>query len=110
MLPLNLAAAAVFCSALVVFLTRAFPFLLFTKRKPPRVLAFIEKYIPPLVMAILLVYCFRAVDFTAPPYGIPALASLLATTLLHLWKSNALVSIFSGTALYMVLIRLCQGK
>jgi len=61
-------------------------------------------------MAILLVYCFRSVDFTAFPYGIPALASLLATTLLHLWKSNALVSIFSGTALYMVLIRLCQGK
>jgi branched-subunit amino acid transport protein AzlD len=105
-LPLKTAVIAVFASALVVLLTRALPFLLFAKRKPPAILRFIEKYIPPMVMAILLVYCFKSVDFTGFPFGIPSLAALALTVVLHVWKGNAMISILSGTVLYMVLIKL----
>lgn len=105
MLPLKAALVATFCSGLAVFLCRAFPFLVFTKRKPPRILSFIEQYLPPMVMAILLVYCFRSTDFTTPPFGLPGMAALALTTVLHLWKGNPMVSILSGTILYMILIR-----
>jgi branched-subunit amino acid transport protein AzlD len=106
MLPLKTVFIAIAGSALVVFATRAFPFVLFTKRKPPAILRFIEKYIPPMVMAILLVYCFKSVQFTAFPFGIPSLAALALTVALHVWKGNAMLSIVSGTVLYMALIKL----
>jgi branched-subunit amino acid transport protein AzlD len=40
------------------------------------------------------------------PYGIPALAGVAMSVLAHRWKHNALLSIFSGTAVYMILTRL----
>ena len=35
----------------------------------------------------------------------PYLAGIAVTALLHLWKSNALLSIAGGTAVYMVLVQ-----
>lgn len=105
-LTLEQALIAALISALVIFLTRAFPFLLFSKREPPAIIRFIEKYIPPMVMAVLLVYCFKDVNFSASPFGLPELIALSVTVFLHLWKSNSMLSIFGGTILYMVLIRL----
>jgi branched-subunit amino acid transport protein AzlD len=37
--------------------------------------------------------------------GFLALAASLFTALVHLWKRNTLLSIFGGTALYMILMR-----
>ena len=108
MTPLPLAAAliATGISALIVFATRAFPFLLFSYRDPPRIITFIEKYIPPMIIAILVVYCFKDIEFTSRPWGLPSVIALGATAILHVWKRNAMVSIFGGTLLYMALSRL----
>jgi Predicted branched-chain amino acid permeases (azaleucine resistance) len=97
--------AATFVSALVIAATRAFPFVLFSRRDPPRIIIFIEKYIPPMVMAILVVYCLKDVKFTSQPWGVPSLAALALTVILHLWKRNPMISIFGGTILYMILSR-----
>ena len=102
-LSLNAAILATVVAALVIFATRLFPFALFSRRQPPPLLRFIEKYIAPMIMAILLVYCLKGVDFTAKPYGLPHLAALAVTVASYLWKRNAMVSIFGGTALYMIL-------
>ena len=108
MTPLPLAAAliATGISALIVFATRAFPFILFSYRDPPRIITFIEKYIPPMIIAILVVYCFKDIEFTSRPWGLPPVIALGATAILHVWKRNAMVSIFGGTLLYMALSRL----
>ena len=108
MTPLTLKAAliATIISALVVFLTRAFPFIVFSYRDPPRIISFIEKYIPPMIMAVLVVYCFKDVEFASRPWGLPSIIALGTTALLHLWKRNAMISIFGGTLLYMALSRL----
>ena len=93
-------------SALIIILERAFPFLIFAKRKPPKIISFIEKCIPPLIMACLLVYSLKDINFLAGPANyLPAIISLAVTVALHLWKDNSLLSIFGGTILYMVLIR-----
>ena len=102
-LTLSQALIATLVMALIIFATRAFPFVLFSKREPPRILQFIEKYIPPMVMAILIIYSIKSVQFAKAPHGIPELAAIAVTVLLHLWKNNSMVSIFGGTALYMVL-------
>jgi branched-subunit amino acid transport protein AzlD len=100
------AVIAAFVSAAVIFATRAFPFALFSRREPPVILRFIEKNIPPLVMAILLVYCLKSVRFTQSPFGVPELAALAVTAAAHLWKGNPMLSIFGGTAVFMLLCRL----
>lgn len=91
---------------LITFATRAFPFVWFKHRRPPAYLEYLQRYIPPMVMTILVFASYKDIDFTSAPYGIPALAAGVLTALLHLWKRNVLVSIAGGTALYMLLVRL----
>ena len=102
-LSLHAALLATLVSALVIFATRLFPFALFSKGEPPRILRFIEKYIPPMIMAILLVYCFKDVDFASRPFGLPQIIALAVTVATYLWKSNSMISIFGGTIVFMVL-------
>lgn len=105
-LTLNQILIATVISAAVIFATRAFPFVLFSKKDPPAIIRFIEKYIPPMVMAVLLVYCFKDVNFASNPFGLNEIIALYVTIMLHLWKSNSMISIFGGTIIYMILIRL----
>ncbi len=96
---------AILAMTAVTILCRAAPFLFFMRRRPPPVVDFLQVYIPPMIMTILVLASYKGLSFSAWPYGIPELAAGLAVAGLHLWKRNALVSIFGGTALYMVLIR-----
>ncbi|MBQ9494959.1 MAG: AzlD domain-containing protein [Treponema sp.] len=105
-LALSSALAATAICALIIFATRAFPFALFSHREPPRIIRFVEKYIPPMVIAILVVYCFKDVRIAAKPWGIPSFCATGATVLLHVWKRNPMISIFGSTALFMILSRL----
>ena len=105
-LTLNQILIATIVSAAVIFATRAFPFVLFSKKDPPQIIRFIEKYIPPMIMAILLVYCMKDVNFVKSPFGLPQTLSLALTIILHLWKNNSMLSIFGGTIAFMVLQRI----
>ena len=90
----------------VTFLTRALPFLLFARgEKPPRVVLYLGRVLPPAIIAMLIVYCVRGVTFAAPAGWVPTLLAGLAAVLLHLWKGNDLISIFGATGLYMVLVQ-----
>ncbi len=89
--------------ALVILATRAFPFVLFSRRDPPKAIRFVERFIPPMVMAVLVVYCLKDIPWTIWPSGIRELAALAFVVVLHLWKKNAMLSIFGGTAFYMIL-------
>ncbi len=108
MTPLNEVLLAIVLMALTIFATRAFPFVLFSRRDPPAVIRFVEKYIPPMVMAVLVVYCLKDIRWSVWPSGIREIVSLAAVVVLHLWKKNAMLSIFGGTALFMLLINLFQ--
>lgn len=105
-LSLNAALITTLVAALVIFATRLFPFALFSKREPPLILRFVEKYIPPMIMAILLIYCLKDVNFAARPFGLPQLIALLVTVASYLWKGNSMVSIFGGTIVFMLLQKL----
>lgn len=101
------AAAAIGVMALVTFLTRAAPFLLFDRGStPPKLVLYLGKVLPPAVIAMLIVYCLRTVSFAAAPHWAPALISAAVVVGLHVWKHNNLLSIFGGTVLYMVLVQM----
>ena len=90
----------------VTFLTRALPFLLFDRgERPPRVVLYLGRVLPPAIIAMLIVYCVRGVTFSAPAGWVPTLLAGLAAVLLHLWKGNDMLSIFGATILYMVLVQ-----
>ena len=104
----------------VILFCRAFPFLFFSRsneadlphdgsRKALRketILNFVEKTVPPVAMTVLAFNALGAAFRDNPGDGLPALAAAVFTVLLHLWKRNALISIFGGTVLYMVLQRI----
>ncbi len=102
----GLAIAAIAIMAVVTFLTRALPFLLFGRgNRVPRVVLYLGKYLPPAVIAMLIVYCLRGVSFTLASGWVPSLIAAAAVVVLHLWKKNNLLSILGGTVLYMVLVQ-----
>jgi branched-subunit amino acid transport protein AzlD len=93
----------------VIFSCRAFPFIFFrgikTNDKWGKFFLFVEKTAPPIAMTVL---CFNALAIPVKEnfdFALPTLLAAAVTVLLHIWKRNALLSIFSGTALFMLLQR-----
>ena len=99
-------AALVAVMAVVTFLTRALPFLLFGRGgDPPKVVLYLGRFLPPAVIAMLIVYCYRNTSFAAPGGWAPGLIAGAAVVLLHVWKKNNMLSIVGGTILYMFLVQ-----
>ena len=91
--------------ALGTALLRFLPFLIFRKRTPSYI-AYLGKVLPPALIGMLVIYCFKDVSFTTAPHGLPELIAAGSVVLLHVWKRSSLVSILGGTAIYMVLVQL----
>lgn len=92
-------------AALVTWLTRAIPFLVFGKRQLPGMVVYLGEVLPPAIMVILVVYCLRNISFASPPYGLAELAACGGVFLSHKLLKNMYVSIILGTVCYMLLIR-----
>lgn len=90
---------------LATFTTRALPFLFFGSREPPAMLSVIEKNLPSMILLLLVIFCLKDVQWFTAPYGIPELFTIGVVAGLHFWKRNAMLSIFTGTVLYMVLVQ-----
>ena len=71
----------------------------------PKIVKFYEKYLPFSLMAILFCLCLSTVKFSIYPYGFPEILTLLIVGVLQFWKKNVILSLFLGTAIYLVLIR-----
>ncbi len=98
-------AAIIGVIALMTWITRGLPYLLFSRKAPPPIVTYLGAALPPAIMVILVVYCLRHTGFALPPHGAPALISVLVVVVLQVWKRNTLLSIFLGTVCYMLLIR-----
>ena len=85
-------------------LLRFLPFLVFRKSTPPYI-AYLGKVLPPALIGMLVIYCFKDVSFAAAPHGLPELIAAGCVVILHAWKRNTLISILGGTAIYMVLVQ-----
>lgn len=99
------AASAILIIAAVTFTTRLAPFVLFSRGKTPKLIGYLGNALPPAVMGMLIVYCLRNTPILSSPHGIPQLIAVAVVVLLHLWKRNNLISILSGTLVYMFLIQ-----
>ena len=100
------AIASIAVMAVVTFLTRALPFLLFDRGDhPPKLVLYLGQVLPPAIIAMLIVYCLKGITFASPAGWAPSLLAGGAAVVLHLWKGNDLLSLFGATVLYMVLVQ-----
>lgn len=87
-------------------ITRFLPFVLFPEKKEiPVYITYLENALPSAMMGLLVIYCLKGVSVLNTPFGIPELFSIIAIILLHKWKNNVLLSIGSGTIVYMILVQ-----
>ena len=92
--------------AIVTAALRFLPFIIFNgKVKTPAAILYLGRVLPFAVMGMLVVYCFKGVSILSYPYGLPELIAGATVALLHIWKKNTLLSIVSGTVLYMLLVQ-----
>ena len=91
--------------ALVTAALRFLPFVLLRGKQAPPFIAYLGKVLPFAIMGMLVVYCLKGISLTSAPFGIPELLGCAAVAILHIWKRNTLLSILSGTVLYMVLVQ-----
>ena len=100
------AAAMIAVIALVTAALRFLPFFIFRgNRKTPKYIEYLGKVLPFAIMGMLVVYCLKGVTFTALENWLPYFLATAAVVLLHLRKRNTLLSIVTGTMLYMVLVQ-----
>ena len=97
--------AAILVMAISTYLTRLTPFLMFTPVKENAKLNFVAKNTPPMVMMILVIYMLKEVDYLSTEIFY-TLFALAVTVGLQILKRNALLSIVSGTIVYMFFVQM----
>jgi branched-subunit amino acid transport protein AzlD len=107
MLSLQNACILTLVMALVIFFCRLFPFIFFrnlqkTNVSAERLIRFVEKTAPPVAMTVLTFNAAASTINEDINLSLPVIAAAALTALLHIWKRNPLLSIFAGTALYMI--------
>lgn len=94
-------------ASLCTIATRALPFAVFGgKREMPGTLRRLTTLLPPAIIAVLVVYCLKGLSLEDSTGLAATIVALAAVVILHIWKKNTLLSIASGTIIYMVLIRI----
>lgn len=85
-------------------LTRWLPFVLFRDAvNTPKYVQYLGKVLPPAIFGMLVVYCFREVDFIrAPQHGVPEIISGLCVAISQFAFKNMCVSIVFGTLVYII--------
>lgn len=93
-------------SALATFATRVIPFLFLERHTEHPLIKHLGRYLPAAVMALLAtVFLYRSADWQASLPGLDALVAGLLVSGMHLWRRNALLSIVTGTAAYMIIVQ-----
>lgn len=94
-------------ASLTTILLRAFPFIAFGQSKEtPPLIRYLGSVFSPAAIAMLCVYClFSHWQSGLVLKGLPEITAGAVVVVLQLWKRNPLLSILSGTIIYMFLIQ-----
>ena len=88
-------------------ISRWLPFLAFSgKKETPQFVKYLGRVLPPALMGLLVVYCFKNTPVLTGSHGVPELIATLFVVLSYEWKENLLLSVGGGTVVYMLLVQL----
>ncbi|MCR4709412.1 MAG: branched-chain amino acid transporter permease [Clostridiales bacterium] len=99
------AAILIAVMAIVTMLLRFLPFIIFRKNTPEYI-SYLGQVLPAALIGMLVIYCLKDTSFMEAPHGLPELISAGIVVALQAWKRNSLLSILSGTVIYMLLVQL----
>ena len=86
-------------------ISRWLPFIAFSgKKETPKFVKYLGRVLPPALMGLICVYCFKGTQILTGSHGLPELIALAVITALHVWRRNMLLSIAAGTVVYMLLV------
>ena len=92
--------------ALVTAFLRFLPFWLFRdNRNMPPALRRLGQALPCAIMGMLVVYCLKDISVSSAAAFLPHCIGCATVVLLHVWKRNTLLSIGTGTLIYMILVQ-----
>jgi branched-subunit amino acid transport protein AzlD len=94
--------AAVALAAGITFALRALPFAVIEPLRASRLAAVLADRMPAGLLLILVAYLLRDTPAEAPPAAATTVVAVLLVAVLQWWRANALLSIVSGTALYLL--------
>ena len=87
-------------------ISRWLPFLAFSgKKETPPFIKYLGRVLPPALMGLLVVYCFKSTPIFTGAHGLPELIAALFVVLSYEWKENLLLSVGGGTVAYMLLVQ-----
>ena len=95
--------AAILISTAITWALRAAPFAFVAPMRRSAVLPYLNEYMPPGIMVILVFYTVRNTPVSITPLTVAVAAGLITTAGLHIWRSNATFSILGGTAAHVIL-------
>ena len=88
--------------SLVTIMLRFLPFAVFRKNVPAYI-AYLGKVLPAAIIGMLVIYCLKDVSLTSFPFALPELAACAIVVAVQVWKRNSILSILSGTVVYMLI-------
>ena len=91
--------------SVTTILLRFLPFLVFGKTTPKYV-TYLGKVLPPAIIGMLVIYCLKDISPMENPFGIPEFVAAVCVAGMQFWKRNSLISILTGTVIYMVFIQI----
>ena len=88
-------------AAVTNFITRWLPFQLFThskddRQEPAPFIKGLGAFLPPAIMTMLVVYCYRNLNFVHLNQSLPELLAGLVTVGVHLWQRKMFLSLTLG--------------
>lgn len=99
------AALLIAIMAVVTVMIRFLPFIVF-KNKTPKYISYLGRVLPSAIIGMLVIYCLKDVRPTVHPFAIPELIAVACVVVMQVWRRNSLLSILSGTLIYMLLVQL----
>lgn len=97
--------AIIALAGIITYGSRRMPFFFFSDGRAPQIIIYLGKVLPSAMMALLIVYSLKDTNLSSFPYGLYEVIAVISVVALHRWKSNSLLSIFGGTAIYMLLVQ-----
>ena len=90
--------------SIVTIFLRFLPFVGF-RNETPKYVSYLGRVLPPAIIGMLVVYCLKDITPIAAPFGIPELLAAACVVGVQVWKRKSLISILTGTVIYMVLVQ-----
>ena len=97
----------ILCITAATQISRWLPFIAFSgKKETPEFVKYLGRVLPPALMGLLVVYCFKSTPILTGSHGLPELIVALFVIISYEWKENLLISVGGGTVVYMLLVQL----